>query len=133
MTYFQYAKKFNKFGAKKQVWNGIKYDSGREAQEAMELDLMKRGGVLKEIKRQVTIPLYVNGCKICSYRADFVLFYKDGKVEIREVKGLIMDTFRLKFKLLEAILQKNTPDIKRIYEALEFNPKKHRLEMIIVR
>ncbi len=132
--YYNYAKKFNKFGAKRQEYNGIKYDSGREAQEAGEIDLMMKAGIIKEVRRQVTIPLYINDCKICSYRADFVLYFKDGLIQIREVKGMILNEFMTKWKMLEAILVKNSKDRKRIYEAIGYkNPKKHRIEMVIVR
>ncbi len=132
--YYNYAKKFNKFGAKKREVNGITYHSGREAQEAEDIELMKKAGVITEWRRQVKLPLDVNGHHITNYFIDFILYYPDGKIELREVKGMVLDTFRNKWSLLEAILVKNSQDRKRIYEAIGYkNPKKHRIEMIIVK
>lgn len=89
--------------AKKQVFNGQKYDSGFEASYAAELDLRKKGGDIKDWKRQEKIPLIVNGYLIANYYVDFTVFHKDGIIEYVECKGVAFPTWRIKWKLFEAL------------------------------
>lgn len=95
----------NKFGAKKRVFNGLIYDSGKEAQYAQELELLKKAGEIKGYTRQVRFSLDWGGDKrkhICNYIADFVVEKPNGTREIREVKGFATEVFRLKWKMVEA-------------------------------
>ena len=70
--------KENKYKNKKTPYNGIIYDSQREAQYAQDLDLRVRAGDLKSWRRQVPIELKVNGHLIYRYRIDFVEINNDG-------------------------------------------------------
>lgn len=92
----------NKYGAKKTVYNNRKYDSRFEASVAQELDLRLKAGEIKRVEPQVTIPLVVNGRKVASYRADFVVTHLDGSKEVVEAKGMETFLFRLKWAILEA-------------------------------
>jgi hypothetical protein len=47
----------NKFGAVSTVVDGIRFDSLREARRWAELVLMQKGGEIRNLKRQVKIPL----------------------------------------------------------------------------
>lgn len=70
-----------------------------------ELQLLERGGVISNLKRQVRMPINVNGKHIAFYVADFT--YTDGK------RGVVEDykspatarlaDFRLKWKLMQAL------------------------------
>ncbi len=93
----------NKYGAKTSVHNGISYHSKKEAGYAAQLELRLRAGDIKEIKRQVSIPLDVNGRHICNYIIDFVVTLADGTLEYIEVKGFETDVWRIKWKLFEAL------------------------------
>ena len=66
-----------------------------------------------DIKRQVAIPLEVNDCLICYYRADFEVTFADGRVELHEVKGLDTREWRIKEKLLRALFPNHTLKIIR--------------------
>ena len=101
----------NKYMAKKSVLNGQVYDSKFERDYAFELDLLQRSGEITEVKRQVDFPLYVNGKKITTYRADFVVTFHDGRKEIIETKGFKTDSFRIKWNLLDAIMSVEHPEI----------------------
>lgn len=93
----------NKFGAIKKEYNGIKYDSKREAKEAALLDLEVKAKTVLKWERQHKIPLVVNGVKLCNYVIDFKVYHADGRVEYREVKGAETQLWKLKFKLAKAL------------------------------
>ena len=84
-------------------YSGILYHSKREADYAHQLDLEKCGKLIKDWERQVRFSLDVNGIHICNVIVDFVITYRDGRKEIREVKGFATDVWRMKWKLLEAL------------------------------
>ncbi len=108
MTYFV----VNKWGrAKKQVYNGIRYDSGFEAQQAQELELRKKVGDIKDFIAHKRIPLIVNDYHICDYIIDFEVEHNDGTTEYIEVKGLKSPEWVIKFKILEAMFG-DDPNVK---------------------
>lgn len=100
----------NKYNAKKADYNGLRYDSKGEASFAMELDFRMKAGEIIDIQRQVSIPLVVNGVKICTYIADFICTDKHGAKTLYEYKGLIMPLFQLKWKLLNALKHEIFPE-----------------------
>jgi len=100
----------NKYHAKSTNYDGISYHSKFEAGYAQGLDMRKKAGDIKDWERQVKISLDVNGYHIANYYIDFRIHHNDGTKEYVEVKGFPTDTWRLKFKLTEAILSK---DIKK--------------------
>lgn len=71
------AKKFNKFGAEKTVArDGTTLDSGHEAKVYQDLRFREAAGEITDLQRQVTIPLVVNGVKVCIIKVDFVFLDK---------------------------------------------------------
>lgn len=97
----------NKYNNQKTIYNGFKYDSKKEAEHAKLLDLMQRAKDPAQrvisIKRQVPYVININGVKICTYYADFLVQYGNGKREVQDVKGYKTDVYKLKKKLVEAI------------------------------
>lgn len=97
----------NKFNAKKTEYDGRVFDSAAEARRAHELWLLKLSGEVTSIEYQPSFECIVNGQKVCTYKADFKVTYKDGHVEYEDVKGLkkgsAYSVFRLKKKLVEAL------------------------------
>lgn len=82
----------NKYGAKKTQVGDIKFDSKKEANRWMELQLLERAGEISDLKRQVKVeligqyrPIYTRtGRKMkitfdFSYIEDGVLIYEDTK------------------------------------------------------
>lgn len=96
---------------KKQVVNGFRYDSGFEAQYGMYLESELKAGRIKSFERQVNLPLIVNGYQVCTYRIDFIVNHLDGTREFCETKGYQTDTWKLKWKLFEA-LYTDIPDVR---------------------
>ena len=93
----------NKYGAKKTVYNGVKYDSLAEADRAAELDAMLVAGEIAWWLRQIQIPL---GSPNVTLRVDFVIGYRVSgvpkgllQVYAEEVKGFEGERFRVLKKL----------------------------------
>lgn len=101
-----YQRPRNKYGAKKTVFKDRVYHSKGEAGYAAELELRRKAGEIKEIIPQFRLALNVNGYHITNYYVDFKVTLKDGSEELHEYKGAVTDTFRLKWKLCEALYGK---------------------------
>lgn len=84
------------------VVDGMRFDSKLEAQHYGRLKLAQSVGALK-FERQVNFDLTVNGVKVATYRADFVVtFAQDGRTEVQDCKGMLTPEYRLKKKLMLA-------------------------------
>ena len=70
---------------------------------AMVLEAMKKAGEIQSFDKQVPFECVVNDKKICTYFADFVVTFPDGRKEIYDSKGMRTPTYRLKKKLVEAL------------------------------
>ncbi len=92
----------NKFSNVPTAYAGKGYQSRKEAAYAQELDVRVKCGELKGWQRQVTVPLKVNGRKVCGYIVDFVATYADGHEQYIEVKGYPAPLGELKIKLFRA-------------------------------
>ena len=90
------------------------YDSRKEVEYAMELDLRVRVGEIKSWRPQVNIPLHVSGRKVCTYRLDFEVTHNDDTIELVEVKGFATPLWRLKWKIFEAEYEVEHPEVKRL-------------------
>lgn len=102
--YLKSTGKKNKYNAKKQTYNGNKFDSTLEAKVAEDLDWQLKAGDLIEVKRQVKIPLIVNNILICNYYIDFVTTDKYGQRKYIEVKGMELPLWKMKWKLFLSLL-----------------------------
>jgi len=78
------------------------FDSWKEFTRWAELKLQERAGMIKSLKRQVRMPIYINGLKVFSYVADFDYYTHDDQHIVEDSKGMETDTFRLKKKCVEA-------------------------------
>lgn len=97
----------SKYHAKRTQAGGRIFDSKREAARYQELILLMRAGEITNIECQVPFLLQEkfkkNGKSIreINYIADFVVTYKDGHIEVEDVKGVRTEVYRLKKKLFE--------------------------------
>jgi hypothetical protein len=102
--------KRNKFNAKKTEIDGIVFHSRKEAARYSQLKLYEKGGLISDLRLQVTYqliePMRINGKHhraIC-YIADFVYYDTVHKCEVVEdVKGMITDIFRIKLRLMKQV------------------------------
>ena len=94
------------------TYNGHTYHSKLEANYAVELDFRLKAGDIKGWERQVKLDLKVNGYHISNYYIDFIIQHNNGVYEFTEIKGMEMDLWKMKWKILEATFDdhKRTPD-----------------------
>ena len=94
----------SKYRARKTTFDGITFDSRKEADRYLVLKGMEEDGVIENLRRQVRyelVPAFdVDGkhYRPIYYVADFV-YVEDGKEVVEDVKGMITDVYKLKSKL----------------------------------
>ena len=110
----------NKYYAKKTMFNGIEFDSRKEARRYSELLLLQRAGAIRDLelqKKYVLIPAQYETYerygkkgqrlqdgqrlveKECAYLADFV-YKEDGKTIVEDTKGIKTKDYIIKRKLM---------------------------------
>jgi hypothetical protein len=92
----------SKFGAVKTVVDGLRFDSKKEARRWSELKALEQAKMITGLERQVSIPIYVSGVKVCTYRADFC-YQQDGEHVVEDAKGFETDVFKLKWKMVKLL------------------------------
>lgn len=107
-------KRYNKYKAEKQTFNGRSYHSKKEADYAVQLTWLKKAGEIKEIIPQFKIDIRINGKHITNYFIDFKVIYSDGRIELIEVKGFQTPEWLLKWRLTEALLDEIEPGAKLV-------------------
>lgn len=103
--------KASKYRNRKIQVDGMMFDSKAEARHYGYLKLARDAGHL-EFERQVAYRLEINGKLICTYKADFVVKFKDGRVEVQDVKGVRTKEYLLKKKLMSALYGIEIREIK---------------------
>jgi hypothetical protein len=98
----------SKYGNNKVIVDGIKFDSKLEARRYIELKLLEKAKIIKDLNLQVPfelIPSYKkNGKTIraAKYIADFVYYDNEKEKQIIEdTKGFKTEEYKLKKKLFE--------------------------------
>lgn len=80
-----------------------RFDSQREYQRWCELKIMLRAGEIRDLHRQVSYDLTVNGVRVARYVADFVYTTVGNVTVVEDVKGVRTGVYMLKRKLMRAI------------------------------
>ena len=96
----------SKYGAKKTVLDGITFASTREARRYAELRLLEQAGQIRDLTVQPPYVIEVRGVTVCTYRADFSYWQRDGsawRLVVEDVKGVKTAVYRLKKKLVRAV------------------------------
>lgn len=100
-------KSYNKYGNKKVIVDGYKFDSQKEALRYKELKLMEKAGVVKDLELQPafelipTIRTEHETLRKTVYKADFRYFdVKADHEVVEDVKGFKTDVYKLKKKML---------------------------------
>lgn len=83
--------------------DGIKFDSKKEAAYYGKLKLLKKSGEIVDFTLQPRYDLAMNGVKLGFYKADFLVTWKSGNVQLVDVKGMKTPIYNLKKKLIKAI------------------------------
>lgn len=97
----------NKYGAIPTVVDGIRFASKLEAARYRELRARQHAGVISNLERQVWFAVYWPGKQnaknkrdglLFNYVCDFQYVNADGETIVEDVKGKVLDAFRLKKK-----------------------------------
>ena len=98
--------KQNKYKNKKVVYNGMKFDSKKEMDYYIKLNMLEKAGKIKDLRLQVpfvvleTFKLNDKTYKKTKYIADFTYYDKEGKYHVVDTKGVRTDVYKLKKKLM---------------------------------
>jgi hypothetical protein len=96
-------KRRHKYGAKPVILaDGVRVDSKGEARWYAQLELRQRAGEIADLRRQVRIPLVVNGAAVCVFVADAV-WVEAGVERVADYKGVDNPVAILKRKLAAAL------------------------------
>lgn len=101
----------NKFNAKKVYFDGIAFDSKKEANRWAELKLLERAGLISNLDRQVRFELIPNqrdeNNKVIERKIDYIadfVYTKNGQQIVEDVKGykgsIAYQLFVIKRKLM---------------------------------
>lgn len=96
----------NKYGSRKIMVNGERFDSKKEYKRFVELSLLERAGKISNLRRQVKYDLLpsqrIDGKVIerpVRYIADFV-YEQDGEKIVEDTKGMRTTDYVLKRKMM---------------------------------
>lgn len=99
---------YNKYSNKKVILDDIKFDSKREGNRYMELKILEKAGLIKELELQKEFELQPsfkkNGktYRKITYKADFYYFDNHlNRYVVEDVKGFKTDVYSLKKKMFE--------------------------------
>jgi len=92
----------SKYGAKKTKVDGITFDSKAEADYYCALKLGMMTGDIDGFCRQPEFILQDGDGTVIKYKADFVVWFPDGRAEVHEFKGMELPSWLLKEKLFRA-------------------------------
>jgi hypothetical protein len=97
----------SKYGNIRTKLDGYTFDSKAEARRYQELRLLEKAKKIHSIEVHKPFSLDCHGTHICDYEADFCYWarFKNGVLYVVEdVKGKRTDVYRLKKKLMKALL-----------------------------
>jgi hypothetical protein len=86
------------------LFEGIMFDSGKEAERYRTLKLHELVGAITDLKRQVKFEFVINGVKVTTFTADFT--YREPDYVVEDVKSEITrrePRYRIKKKLMLAV------------------------------
>ena len=96
----------SKYHNKKTIVDGIEFDSKGEGERYIELKLMQRAGLIRDLQLQVKFELIpaqrgkTRSERPVNYIADFV-YIKDGKKIVEDFKGYRTDVYKIKRRMMK--------------------------------
>lgn len=107
--------KTNKYNARKVEYDNLVFDSKLELNVYKRLKELEKDNIIYNLDRQVKFELISKNDKYraCNYVADFV-FDKDNTHYIIDVKGMVLDVFKLKQKIFYDKYKKDIQIVKSV-------------------
>lgn len=100
----------NKYRAQPVVTEEGRFASKKEYADWCALKLREKAGLISHLERQVKFPLSVNAQLVTTFIADAV-FFENGKRVVVDSKGVQTPAYRLKKKLMRALLNIEVQEI----------------------
>lgn len=102
--------KAHKYNAKSAIVDGIQFDSIAESEYYLLLKSRQQAGIIEsvilqpryELQPRTILPDRCTVINAIDYVADFQVTYPDGRVEVIDVKGREVETWRIKAKMFRA-------------------------------
>ena len=93
----------NKYGNTRTKVDGMLFDSKKESDTYPELEMLLAHGKIAGYCRQPQFVLQKGNDerKPITYKADWIIFYPNGKFEIRDDKGFLTDVYKIKKKMFQ--------------------------------
>jgi hypothetical protein len=101
----------SKYHNKRVQYDGRWFDSKKECDVYKKFALALKGGSIKALECQKRYEIIVEGMPVCTYVADFVVTWPDGKVEVFDAKGFKTKEYLLKRKLMKAVYDINIVEV----------------------
>jgi hypothetical protein len=95
--------KSSKYRSKPMIVDGVRFASQKEGHRYRELRELARLGRIANLELQPRYRLAVGGNHVCDYVADF-RYFALGKMVVEDVKGFKTQLYKLKKRLMKAIL-----------------------------
>jgi hypothetical protein len=95
-----------KYGNRRKIVNGIEFDSAKEAARYMELQFMRKAGLITDLRVHPVYEIVVCGALVCRVEPDFdYRQVEGGELVVEDVKSEPTKTpaYRLKRKLMKAV------------------------------
>lgn len=98
-------KKASKYHNTRTLLDGIRFDSAKEADYYCQLKILQKAGQVIKIELQPKFELQEGFTsqfgkeRPIIYKADFKVFYKDGHIEVVDVKGFKTKEYNIKRKV----------------------------------
>lgn len=98
--------KKSKYGNRKTVLDGLTFDSKAEANYYANLKIREKAGEVSGVELQRPFPLLgPTGTLMATYKADFAFWdHTEDRFRVIDVKGFVTKEFRLKRKMMKALL-----------------------------
>ena len=96
-------KRPHKYHAKPVIIDGVHFASQKERRRWEQLKLLERAGQITELRRQSRFPIHIGDQLITTYVAD-ATYREGGKLIVEDAKGVLTDVFKIKSKLMAAVL-----------------------------
>lgn len=84
----------------------FRFHSAKEANRFCELQLLIRGGLIKDLKRQVSFELIPKNGKerAINYVCDFQYYdIEKGRIVVEDVKGYITEVYKIKKRMMKTV------------------------------
>lgn len=94
----------SKYGNHRVTEDGITFDSLAELRRYRELKMLQVAGHITVLEVHPRHVIMVNGVHVCDYVADFYYIEADGQERVEDVKGVRTAVYRLKKRLMQAVL-----------------------------